>query len=83
MKRQQANSEKWQRMRFQSTRLQLNQLAMYGKVPNFPHKPKMVQVVPVPPVAQWVPLVQKSKSEKKACRGNGNIRRRPNKVHNN
>lgn len=53
---------------FQSTRPKLNQLAMYRKVPNFPQKPKMVKV-PVPPVGQWVPVVQKSKSEKKPAEG--------------
>lgn len=41
---------------------------MFGKMPNFPEKPRMVKV-PIPPADQWVSAVQKSKSEKKASEG--------------
>ena len=57
-----------QQRSFQSRRPTLNQLAMFGKMPNFPEKPRMVKV-PIPPADQWVSVVQKSKYEKKACHG--------------
>lgn len=66
---QAASSCTWVQQRsFQSRRPTLNQLAMFGKMPNFPEKARMVKV-PIPPADQWVSAVQKSKSEKKASEG--------------
>lgn len=57
-----------QKRNFQSRRPTPNPLAMFGKMPNFPEKPRMVKV-PIPPADQWLSAVQKSKSEKKAAEG--------------